>query len=76
MKPKRVDSHEVCGANCKQVRVDAIAVPVPQLRSIRTRSRPTEVSPLLEPELNEQAAKRFRIRLPPVLKRRFPHLAE
>jgi hypothetical protein len=76
MKPKRMGSYKVCGANCKQVRVDAIVMPVPQLRSIRTRSRPTEVAPLLEPELTEQAAKRFRMRLPPVLKRRFPHLVE
>ena len=75
-KPKRVGTNEVCGAKCKQVRFDAFAMPVPQLRRLRIRSQPTEVVPLLEPELDEQAAKRFRMRLPPVLQRRFPHLAE
>ena len=73
-KPKRLAVHQGSEEDAKRCR--QMDMPPPQVRSIRCRNRPTEVEPSLATSLTELAPKRFKLSLPPVLKRRFPHLAE
>ena len=78
-KPKRSGDQHISEPHCKTPKVSNLelsAMPEPQVRAIRVRSRPAEMAPLPEVELNVQSVKRFRLSLPPVLKLRFPHLAE
>jgi len=78
-KPKRIGDQHISEPHCKTPKVSNLelsALPEPQVRAIRVRSRPAEMAPLPEVELNVQPVKRFRLSLPPVLKLRFPHLAE